>query len=269
LTRIHRIIRLPRGNALLVGVGGSGKQSLTRLATFAARYMLFEIQLTRGYGEIEFRDDLKKLYNLLGTEQGGSPVVFLFTDAHVKNEGFLELINNMLTSGIVPALFADEEKGPHLDAVRGEMTQRGLPISKESCWNYWVNRCRDNLHVVLCMSPAGENLRRRCRSFPGLVNNTVIDWFFPWPEEALQAVANHFLANVELPAEHRPGVVDLMVSVHQSVQHYSDRFEAELRRANSVTPKNYLDLIDTYSKQLAQFRTEVSLVRFHVLFHTI
>ena len=59
LTRIHRVIRMGHGHLLLVGVGGSGKQSLTKLASFAAGCEIFEIQLSRGYDESAFREDLK------------------------------------------------------------------------------------------------------------------------------------------------------------------------------------------------------------------
>lgn len=58
---------------------------------------MFEITLSRGYSETNLREDLKILYLKLGIED--KKTVFLFTDAHVAEEGFLELINNMLTSG--------------------------------------------------------------------------------------------------------------------------------------------------------------------------
>lgn len=58
---------------------------------------VFEIVLSRGYGENNLRDDIKSLYVKLGIEN--KKIIFLFTDAHVAEEGFLELINNMLTSG--------------------------------------------------------------------------------------------------------------------------------------------------------------------------
>ena len=93
LTRIHRIIRLDQGNALLVGVGGSGKQSLSKLAAYTAGCGVFEITLTRGYDESMFREDLKTLYTEIGVND--RKMVFLFTDAHVADEGFLELINNI------------------------------------------------------------------------------------------------------------------------------------------------------------------------------
>jgi dynein heavy chain, axonemal len=41
VSRIQRVIRQPLGNSLLLGVGGSGRQSLTKLATFCANYKLF------------------------------------------------------------------------------------------------------------------------------------------------------------------------------------------------------------------------------------
>lgn len=113
------------------------------------------------------------------------PVTFLFTDAHVIEEGFLELINNMLTIGMVPALFDEDMKKGMGDLVRDEAKKLGVTETKEELWNYFVEKVKDQMHIVLCMSPAGDTLRIRCRNFPGLVNNTGINWFFPWPEEAL------------------------------------------------------------------------------------
>ena len=72
----------------------------------------------------------------------------------------------------------------------------GLAPTRENCWSFFVKKSANNLHLVLCMSPVGETLRTRCRNFPGLVNNTSIDWFTAWPEQALQAVASQFLAEV-------------------------------------------------------------------------
>lgn len=84
---------------------------------------------------------------------------------------------------MVPALYDDGEKDALISSVRDEVTQKGLLDTKEACWAYYVNKCRNNLHVVLAMSPVGESLRTRCRNFPGMVNNTVIDWFEAWPAQ--------------------------------------------------------------------------------------
>ncbi|KAA0154745.1 hypothetical protein FNF29_02274 [Cafeteria roenbergensis] len=254
LTRILRIIKVARGNAMLIGVGGSGKQSLTRLAAFTAGHGLFEISLSRGYGEKDFREDLKDLYKQLGAGH----VVFLFTDAHVVEEGFLELINNMLTTGMVPALYEPEERDSVASVVREEVESAGLPASSANLWSFFVERCRSNLHLVLAMSPSGDTLRRRCRNFPGLVSSTIIDWFFAWPEDALGRVAEANLTGVEaLSGTHKDAVKAHMVRVHQSVVEASSRFEQELRRHNYVTPKNYLDFIENYKSQMGTGRLKL------------
>lgn len=67
---------------------------------------------------------------------------------------------------------------------------------RENVWAYFVRTSMENLRIALSMSPTGDLLRTRCRSYPGLVNSTTIDWLFPWPEQALVAVANVTLRDV-------------------------------------------------------------------------
>ena len=251
--KIHRIIRFKKGCALLVGFGGSGKQSLTRLATFTACYELFTINLIRNYKENDFKEDLKSLYSLVLKR----PQTFMFTDSHVAEEGFLELINNILTIGIVPGLFPEEEKDGLCSPLDEEIRKQKLPETKEFRWNYYVNRCRENLHIVLAMSPAGDTLRLRCRNFPGLISNTNVDWFFSWPEDALTAVAENKMGDVALAADQKSKVTKHIVMVHLSVQEFSIEFKQKYKRENFSTPKNFLDFIENYRAFLANKRKQM------------
>ena len=89
LTRIHRVIRMSQGHALLVGVGGSGRQSLARLAAFTAGCEVFEITLSRGYGEEDFREDLKQLYHKLGLENKKVRVITSCVNLLVSTGGLM------------------------------------------------------------------------------------------------------------------------------------------------------------------------------------
>lgn len=43
---------------LLIGINGSGRQSLTRLASFLCDYVVFQIEITGRYGRNEFREGM-------------------------------------------------------------------------------------------------------------------------------------------------------------------------------------------------------------------
>lgn len=82
--RITRILEMPRGNCLLVGVGGSGKQSLSRLASFIVGFEVSQIVLRNNYGMADLIAHLATLYIKAGLKT--LPVVFLMTDAQVNQQ---------------------------------------------------------------------------------------------------------------------------------------------------------------------------------------
>lgn len=114
---------------------------------------------------------------------------------------------------------------------------------------------RDQLHVVLAMSPIGEAFRNRLRQFPSLVNCCTIDWFQSWPNDALTIVAQRFLDDVEMVDSIKEGCVEMCKEFHQSTRSLSEKFLAILQRHNYVTPTSYLELISTYKTLLSRKRS--------------
>ena len=260
VTRITRIIDNPRGNALLVGVGGSGKQSLTRLASYISGYAVFQVKLTAAYSMGDFKADLFAQYTRAGIK--GDGVVFLFSDQQIVDERMLVYFNDVLSVGMPPDLFNQEDKDNAINAIRAEVKAAGLMDSSDNCWEFFVTKVRKNLHVVLCMSPVGAAFRVRCRKFPALANCTVIDWFTPWPEEALISVAQRFLGEVDFADDDvRDNVAHHMAFVHRQVDATCGVYLAEERRNVYTTPKSYLELIALYKRLLARQNEQLEAMR--------
>ncbi|KAM6374901.1 LOW QUALITY PROTEIN: dynein axonemal heavy chain 11 [Alca torda] len=104
---ISCILEAPRGYPLLVGVGGSGKQSLLRLAAYICSLEVFQVAQKKDYRIQDLRVAPASSYIKTGAKN--IPTAFLLTDAQVPDERFLVLINDLLASGEVPDLFSDED----------------------------------------------------------------------------------------------------------------------------------------------------------------
>uniref|UniRef100_A0A8C3GPM7 Dynein axonemal heavy chain 17 n=1 Tax=Cairina moschata TaxID=8855 RepID=A0A8C3GPM7_CAIMO len=256
ICRISRILESPRGNALLVGVGGSGKQSLSRLAAYISSLDVFQMTLRKGYGIPDLKLDLASQYIKAAVKN--IPTVFLMTDSQVAEESFLVLINDFLASGEVPGLFQDDELENIISAMRPQVKFLGLQDSRENCWKLFIEKVRRQLKVILCFSPVGSTLRVRARRFPAVVNCTAIDWFHEWPEDALVSVSSRFLEETgDIEPEVKVSISQFMSYVHTSVKEMSQIYLATERRYNYTTPKTFLEQIKLYQNLLSKKRSEL------------
>ncbi|MFN9956196.1 MAG: hypothetical protein ACK55I_24125, partial [bacterium] len=103
------------------------------------------------------------------------------TDSQIKEENFLEDIDSLLNTGEVPNLFAPDERGEITElvasAAQAQAEDKNTEFTSLALFAFFVNRCKDNLHIVIAFSPIGDAFRNRIRKFPSLINCCNIDWF--------------------------------------------------------------------------------------------
>ncbi|XP_069810981.1 dynein axonemal heavy chain 8 isoform X3 [Dendropsophus ebraccatus] len=254
LIKISRIIRTDYGSALLVGVAGSGKQSLSHLASFIAGYEVFQIDLTRSYGVSNLLDDLKVLYKTAGAE--GKGITFIFTDRDVREEAFLEYINNILSSGEISSLFSVEDLEEITQSLRPVMKKefpRQLP-TYDNLYEYFISRSRKNLHVILCFSSVGDKFRSWSLKFPALISGCTMDWFSCWPKQALVVVSTCFLSGLDIACsfEVRSHVMEAMAVFYDKMLESCESYFQRFQRKVYVTQKSYLSFIHSYKNVYAE-----------------
>jgi dynein heavy chain len=257
ITRIARIIDQPCGNALLVGVGGSGKQSLGKLTAFILGQEVFRIVVTSNYSMNDLKLDIQNAFTKAGV--AGIPLFFILTDSQIPKDNFLVYINDILSAGYIPDLFAKDELDEKINKIRSEAKSQGIEDSPNTLFQFFVDKVRKNLHIGLCFSPVGEAFRVRGRQFPGLINSTTIDWFHEWPEDALVGVAKKFLKDIAFPSEEiSNNLASHMAFVHLSISTANSNFLQQCRRYNYTTPTSFLELISFYKALLGSKTDRIS-----------
>ncbi|XP_073998137.1 dynein axonemal heavy chain 3-like isoform X3 [Rhodnius prolixus] len=261
VSRISRVLQQDNGHVMLVGIGGSGRQSCTRLATHMSEYVLFQIEIGRNYDFNEWRDDIRKLLKQTGID--AKPHVFLFADSQIKDEAFVEDINMLLNTGDVPNLYQTEEKAEILEKMTNAARESGKKIESTplALYNYFIERVKACLHVALAMSPIGDSFRNRIRMFPSLVNCCTIDWFTSWPVDALEKVAQFYIEQIDIADVVKEKCVKMCQAFHTSVGDASQRYFELLKRKNYVTPTSYLELIMTFQNLHQKKVDQVTLLR--------
>ena len=262
VARIVRIIKQIGGHALLVGVGGSGKQSLSRLAAHVCGYTVMQIMVNQSYSLLDFKADIQSMYAKAGIKQEG--VLFLLTDTQIANERFFVYLNDLLSSGNIPDLYSKDEKDAIITSITNKAKGAGYSAEPSSVWNYYISKIRENLHCCLCFSPVGVNLRVRARRFPALASCTVIDWFQPWPEQALASVGSKMLLGVDLGSpEVCKAIEHFMPTAFVAVNKMCKAFAATEGKFVYTTPKSYLEMLNLYNVMLEKKRkaTDKSMER--------
>ncbi|KAL7709319.1 dynein heavy chain cytosolic putative [Lotmaria passim] len=263
--RICRVLKQPNGHCLLLGVGGSGRKSLTRLACSLIPEMeVFTVELTKSYGVKDWHENLAKL--LLECGKDDKKRTFLFSDTQLVHPTFLEDVAGLLTSGDVPNLFEDQDLELINEKFRSVCVSESLPTTKVSVYARFVKEARANLHLVLAFSPIGEAFRSRLRMFPSLIACCTIDWFAEWPSEALLSVAKAQLTaddgttsgaadgESEMSAEAVATLANCVQGVHRLAAEVTERFFTEMRRRSYVTPTSYLTLLSNFKLMAAAKR---------------
>jgi AAA domain (dynein-related subfamily). len=243
VTRISRIIQNPCGHVMMIGVGGSGKQSLCRLAAFISDYEVKQLVVTSNFKVEDLKDELRSMFLASGVKCVRT--LFILTDSQIIREEFLVYINAMLTSGWIPDLFSKEELETIYGSISNDARSAGIPDDPDARLQFFISRVQKNLHLALAFSPVGDSFRIRARRFPGLVNCTGINQFHPWPRDALVSVAERFIDDVDIIGSDsvKKSLATHMAEEHLSVAQMSKYYLETQRRYNYVTPKSYLELI--------------------------
>ncbi|KAK7206778.1 dynein heavy chain, N-terminal region 1-domain-containing protein [Myxozyma melibiosi] len=283
ILRIDRVFRQPQGHLILIGLSGSGKNTLTRFVAWMNGLRVFQINAHKKYNADDFDEDLRTVLRNSGCK--GQKICFILDESNVLQTAFLERMNTLLANAEIPGLFEGDEYTNLLSACREGSRQQGLMLSSpEELYSWFRGQIIRNLHVVFTMNPPKEGLSSHTASSPALFNRCVLNWMGDWSDSALYQVSSELVQNLDIdrqdysapndlqvayrglpmPPTYKQAILNAMIQFHMTVKSHNDRIFVQQRKVNYATPRQFLEFVTQFGRIINEKREEVEEQQRHL-----
>ena len=258
LLRIDRILSREGEHSVLIGLTGSGRQSLVNICSFIKSFKIFK---TRGKDEVEdyshkdWLKDIQELYLQAGLRL--EQTVFLLNDNNINDEQMFVDLNCIISSGVVYNLFTNDEKMETIANLKQvKEYEEYSNLDDQVIWDHFIVKTLQRCRVFLCMNPLGKNFTKVLRNFPALTF-TSMDWYEQWPEDALYYLAKKELTKEKTLKKDVENLAYIFSKTFVSINKENENYFNQTRKKVIILPKSFLDFLAFYKELNVKYSEKI------------
>ena len=258
LTKICRIFRSPKGNALLIGPLGSGKRTLSRLGSFIIDADYIEIE-----DNFQAIDEVKN--HMIRCGVSAKKCVIVFTSEQLKSRRIAEIANILVTGEGFLQLFSSEEIDKICIDLVSYARKSGKPESHPQLLSIFNERLLEHMHIVLSLEDKEAEILRFTTEYSSALRFCTACYIDRWDTEDLNAFGKDILCNVQcFDDQLKKNLLSVSTFVYKTIEAESSIFEKE-NQIYVLSPfmyNRYINsVIDIYQKFIDKSQNDIDFTK--------
>ncbi|SCN60390.1 dynein heavy chain, putative [Plasmodium chabaudi chabaudi] len=193
ICKLIRIIDNLKSDALLLGIGGCGKTTISKFSSYVASKTFIEIDFSRHCTDNDIKKYLQNIFHRCVMKN--EDIILFLKESKIHDNFFIYINEYMCTNNIIN-LYTKEEKDYVINNIRSIAKSENVKETDNDIFDYYIKKVNENLHFILCFSPTSNNFRDKANNFQCILNNTMIDIYDNWEADSLMCVGNNYVNNI-------------------------------------------------------------------------
>ncbi|CRH00097.1 dynein heavy chain, putative [Plasmodium relictum] len=193
ICKLIRIVDNLKSHALLLGIGGCGKTTISKFSCYISSKTFFEMDFSTHCSDNDIKKYLQNIFHKCAMKNED---IILFLKESKIHDSFFIYVNEYMCSNNIIDLYTKEEKDYIIHNMRNIAKSEGIEGTDNNIFDYYIKKVNNNLHFILCFSPTSNNFRDKSNNFQCILNNTMIDIYDNWEADSLMCVGQKYVNNI-------------------------------------------------------------------------